>query len=363
MVDIKELIRINLRMPLKSGDLLILRFLRLLFSSRGRFGARQVTADPRQILLVKASERLGNVVLLNSAVDALSSAFSDTLIDLLIPETFTDLLAGDRRINETIGVSKREYIFRPFRLVKLIGDLRKRNYDLAIDCSDVNSHSLTAAAYTISSGARVTAGWRLGARPVFDMEVPRYTEALHAKDMIPRLISGIFSRDLSGDPYFESSSSGSPNENHIVGINCGGRGPKMWPLDSFIELGRRLSSEGFGCEFILGPDERNLRSILKRSLADGCRLLDEMSVVRLKETVKTYSLFVSSDTGPMHLAWTQRVPTIAIFLDSEMEKFKPLSPGSVALDGKSELTVDRVFSMAVKVLRENRVSGVQGVER
>jgi ADP-heptose:LPS heptosyltransferase len=363
LVDIKQLIKINLGMPLKSGELRILRLCRLLFTPRGHFSARQITANPRNILLVKPSERLGNVVLMNSAIDALSSAFPDTGIDLLLPEAFADLMTDNRRISGIVRAGKKEYILNPFKLVKLIGSLRGRAYDMAIDCSDVNSHSLTAAAYTLLSGARVSAGWRLGDRRVFDIEIPRYDQDLHAKDMIPRLFSSIFGGHLSGDPYFESSLPSSPGKETVVGINCGGRGHKRWPLEYFIELGRRLSSEGFGCEFILGPDEKGLRQSLKDRLPDGCRILDEMSIVGLKETIKTYSLFISSDTGPMHLAWTQRVPTIAIFLDSEIEKFKPLSPGSAALDGKGGLTVDRVYELAIKALKRNRASQVPGVER
>jgi heptosyltransferase-2 len=363
LVDIKEVIKINLGMPLKSGELAFLRLLRLLFSPRGRITDRQIPADPRSILLVKPSERLGNLVLMNSAIDALASAFPDSRIDLLLPKAFADILAGDSRINQIIRVRKREYILNPFELIRLIGNLRRRRYDLAIDCSDVNSHSLTAAAYTLLSAPGVSAGWRLGDHGIFDFEVPRYTEALHAIDMIPRLFSAIFGRELSGDPYFESRSSQLGLKESTVGINCGGRGSKRWPLENFMELGRRLSSEGFDCEFILGPDERNQRSEVEGRLANKCRLLTEMAIVQLKETIARYSLFVSSDSGPMHLAWTQRVPTIAIFLESEMEKFKPLSPGSVALDGKSGVTVDRVYDLAIRALKRNSASRAPGVRK
>lgn len=342
---------------------MFLRLLRWLSPPRGRFGDREKVADPKSVLLVKPSERLGNVVLLKSAIDALGTVFPDAIIDLLLPEPFADIMAGDRRINQIIKVGKREYILNPFKLIRQIGRLRRRRYDLAIDCSDVNSHSLTAAAYTLLSGSRNSAGWSIGDHRVFDIEVPRYTETLHAVDMIPRLFSGIFGRKLSGDPYFESGSPDSIDGGFVVGVNCGGRSSKRWPLENFLELGRRFSSAGFDCEFILGPDEKNLRSEVESRLAAKCRLLEEMAIAQLKETIARYSLFVSSDTGPMHLAWTQRVPTLAIFLDSEIGKFKPLSPGSVALEGTGGLSVDRVFDLAMKALKRDQDSNVPRVKR
>ena len=350
-------------MPLKPRELSFLRLLGSLLPSKRRPDFRPILDNPRRILLVKPSERLGNVVLMNSAIGSVYSAHPDISIDLLLPETFADIMAGDRRINEIIRVGKKEYILKPFKLMKLIGSLKGRHYDLAIDCSDVNSHSLTAAAYTLLSRPVISAGWKMGDRPVFDIEIPRYDEVIPVKDMIPRLISGIFGRDLSGDPYFESRSSRSLVQEPVVGINCGGRGSKRWPLENFIELGRRLSLQGIRSEFILGPAEGSMRSELRKNLAENSCLRDEMPAVKLKEVIARYALFVSSDTGPMHLAWTQRVPTIAIFLDSEIEKFKPLSSGSVALDGKVGVSVDRVFQLVMEALNQKIDSRVPGVKR
>jgi ADP-heptose:LPS heptosyltransferase len=306
-------------------------------------------------LLVKQSERMGNVILLNSAVDALSVSFPETTIDLLLPAAYADLMNRDPRVTRIIKAYKREYILRPWRLFTLVGGLRKSGYDLAVDCSDVNSHSLTGAMYTLLSGARITAGWEMGGARIFDIEVPRYSETIHASHMIPRLLSGVFEKELSGDPLFKDSPERPDNDKLIVGINCGGRASKRWPLKNFIELGSRLSERGISVEFILGPDEGDLRTALGEKLPSNSQLLPLMSIRELKEMISRYSLFISSDSGPMHLAWTQAVPTIAIFLDSEIEKFKPLGPASAALDARSGITMDKVFDRVWGVLTNTEV--------
>lgn len=334
----------------------LLRLLRRPGSSSGGIDRGEILKRSGKILLVKQSERMGNVILLNSAIDALSVSLPETTIDLLLPAAYADLMAQDPRIGRIIKVYKRKYILRPWRLLALIRKLRKYKYDLAIDCSDVNSHSSTGAIYTLLSGARVTAGWKMGNDRVFEREIPRYTETLHARDMIPRLLSGVFEMELSGDPFFKAGSKRSRSDEPVVGINCGGRGSKRWPLENFVELGSRLSDKGIKIEFILGPDDKCLRTDISEKLPSNGRLLPLMSVGKLRGTIRKYSAFVSSDSGPMHLGWTQGVPTIAIFLESEIDKFKPLGAGSVALDAKSGLDVDRVFDHVWKILSKTEAA-------
>jgi ADP-heptose:LPS heptosyltransferase len=323
----------------------LLRLLRRPGSSSGGIDRGEILKRSGKILLVKQSERMGNVILLNSAIDALSVSFPETIIDLLLPAAYADLMVPDPRIGRIIKVYKRKYIMRPWRLLALIRKLRKYKYDLAIDCSDVNSHSSTGAIYT------------LGNDLIFERELSRYTETLHAGDMIPRLLSGVFEMELSGDPFFKAGSKRSRSDRPIIGINCGGRGSKRWPLENFVELGSRLSDRGINVEFILGPDEGGLRTDLGEKLPSNGRLLPLLPIRKLKETISKYSVFVSSDSGPMHLAWTQAVPTIAIFLDSEIDKFKPLGAGSVALDAKSGLDIDRVFNHVWKILSKTEAAG------
>jgi ADP-heptose:LPS heptosyltransferase len=265
-------------------------------------------------------------------------------------------MRANSRINAIIPVYKREYILHPWKLAGLIRKIRRNRYDLAIDCSDVNSHSSTGAIYTILANASQTAGWKMGQRKIFDIEVGRYPEIVHANRMYLRLFSGIFGDELDGLPYFNNIDGVAINNKAVIGINCGGRGSKRWPLEKFVEVGKYLSTQGFEVEFILGPEENGLRSTFNRNLPERCRLLPPLSLSELMKTMNSYRVFISSDTGPMHMAWCLRVPTIAIFLDSELEKFKPLSPGSVAIDGQKGIEPEAIAEIAVNIVKSGKVT-------
>lgn len=323
------------------------RVLRL--SRKPSSGKFDPSDDGFRLLLVKQSERMGNIILLNSAINAVKKNFPSVSIDLMLPSAFSSLM-DDSRINRIISIEKRKYTTRPWKLISLFRSLRAAKYDLAIDCSDVNSHSLTGAVYTLLCGSKRTAGWRMSEDRFFDIEIPRYRETIHVSEMYLKLISGIFGRQLEGEPYFTHTPAVA-NDDPVVGINCGGRNSKKWALENFIELGSRLSAKGIKTEFILGPDEGESRMILKENLPENSALIPLTPIRELKNLFCRYTAFVSSDTGPMHLAWSLGIPTVAVFIDSELEKFKPLSPGSVALEAAEGIEVETVCERVAEILQ------------
>ena len=323
------------------------RVLRL--SRKPSSGKFDPSDDGFRLLLVKQSERMGNIILLNSAINAVKKNFPSVSIDLMLPAAFSSLM-DDSRINRIISIEKRKYTTRPWKLISLFRSLRAVKYDLAIDCSDVNSHSLTGAIYTLLCGSKRTAGWRMSEDRFFDIEIPRYRETIHVSEMYLKLISGIFGRQLEGEPYFTHTPAVA-NDDPVVGINCGGRNSKKWALENFIELGSRLSAKGIKTEFILGPDEGESRMILKENLPENSALIPLTPIRELKNLFCRYTAFVSSDTGPMHLAWSLGIPTVAVFIDSELEKFKPLSPGSVALEAIEGIEVETVRERVAEILQ------------
>jgi ADP-heptose:LPS heptosyltransferase len=172
--------------------------------------------------------------------------------------------------------------------------------------------------------------------------------------MYLKLISGIFSREMKGNPFFEEIDDTSKKP-ILVGINCGGRGSKRLPLDNFIELAKMLSDKNINSELILGPAENELRHGLEEKLPVNCNLLPLTPVNKLKETFNRYAVFVTSDTGPMHLAWALKIPVISIFLDSVIEKYRPLSEKSVVFDININFNVENVFHSIMDILESKGI--------
>ncbi len=159
----------------------------------------------------------------------------------------------------------------------------------------------------------------------------------------------------------------------LVCLNpAGGWETKQWPIDRYVELGRRLLGEG--CQIVaLSASPVPERFVeLRKGLGDG--LLDLTGRTSGSEAlaiVSLASLAVSDDSGLMHLAWVQGVPTIGLFGASRSAWSRPEGPRSTGfysedlscgacmqpVCGRSDLlclvrvTVDDVFRTCLDLLR------------
>ncbi len=113
----------------------------------------------------------------------------------------------------------------------------------------------------------------------------------------------------------------------LVGIQPGASDDyKRWPLESFAKVARHLR-DTLGAKFYLNVSnqERYLVGEFKRHLGNGHVFhLSGMEISRSAAVMKACSLFISNDTGPMHMAIGLGIPLIALFCPTYLEDTGPL---------------------------------------
>jgi ADP-heptose:LPS heptosyltransferase len=101
----------------------------------------------------------------------------------------------------------------------------------------------------------------------------------------------------------------------LVCLNpAGGWATKQWSIERYVELGLRLQAEGCCLVALAAAPAPPRFATLKEGL--GSLLIDLTGRTSPGEAVALValcSLAVSDDSGLMHLAWTQGVPTLALF--------------------------------------------------
>lgn len=116
----------------------------------------------------------------------------------------------------------------------------------------------------------------------------------------------------------------------IIGMHpgCGGTAPwREWPEGRFAELINRMADAGIGGSFVItgtkNEREKIARIVGKVKDKERVFVAEGITVPQLFALVSEYDLMVSNDTGPMHIAAAQGVPTIGLFGPNTPVRFGP----------------------------------------
>jgi ADP-heptose:LPS heptosyltransferase len=116
----------------------------------------------------------------------------------------------------------------------------------------------------------------------------------------------------------------------LVGLHVGaGRAVKAWPAIRMAEVGAWVSRERHAVILLTGSSaDRASADELRRALPADAAVIDAvggMHLLTLAAVLTRLSLFVTPDTGPMHLAAAVGTPIVALFGPSSSERWGPLS--------------------------------------
>lgn len=108
---------------------------------------------------------------------------------------------------------------------------------------------------------------------------------------------------------------------------------RRWPAENYVALTRMLLEQVPGVEVVLigGPDDAWVQPHFA-----GLPVMDVIGKYSLVQTIAlldTAAVFVSHDTGPLHLAGLARTGIVALFGPTDPHVFLPQRPGVMALWG------------------------------
>jgi lipopolysaccharide heptosyltransferase II len=305
-----------------------------------RWLPRAAPRATRRVLLLRL-ERIGDLLM---AIDAIRDARADW------PDAQIDLAVGSW--NEPIarlipGVSNVLVADAPWlargsaaswpHLITTARRWRTRGYDLVVNFEpDIRSNFLT---WLTRAPARV--GYGTGGGGAFLTEALAYEPSHHVATNARALIAYAAGRVHEPTDVRPASAALMPAvdattraanlvagaSRPLVGVHAsGGRLSKQWHLDRFAAVARRLAAERGATIVLTGsPTDRAMVDEVASALdgvlvirADGA--LDLPSLAALLEQL---DVFITSDTGPMHLAAAMRTPVVALFGPSDPKRYGP----------------------------------------
>lgn len=296
--------------------------------------------EARMRLLVLAIRALGDVVLTTPIYRTLKDAYPTGRLDVVVERPYGELLHGNPNLDAIYEVERGRDTPRLLSWsaqARLIAALRRKRYDVVVDLFSGPRSALmarlTGAPCRIGEDTRSRGrGW-LYTHPI---PVKREEEHLVVQKLrlVRPLVGEVQETPLElfvlpeeldeAEAVFHSA--GTQRGRRRVGFFPGaGWAHKRWPPERFAALGDILAAEQGADIVLLGGanDGAACEAVAARMRHRPILLCGARPLRATAACIAQMDLFVSNDTGPMHMAVALNVPTIALYGPSNIVKYGP----------------------------------------
>lgn len=282
-------------------------------------------------LLVRATNWLGDAVMCLPAMREIRRAHPGWHITVLARPWVADLYAREDFADAIVLYEMKSVHSGLLGKRRLARELRRERYDRAILLQNAFDAALVAALARIPERIGYARDAR---RPLLTqpIDVPRdgdtpaherfyYLELLRRAGLINELpecsdirLSGAMDAAAAGR---EEWARRGYSPSRWIGVSPGAAfgTAKQWLPERFAEAARQLASECDARVAVFGsPAEARLgRQVAEAAGPEAISLAGETTLREFIDLAATCSLFLTNDSGPMHVACALSVPTVAVF--------------------------------------------------
>jgi len=304
--------------------------------------------------------RLGDVVLLLPALSSLKRAFPEARLTLLTGHRCTPIAELCPAVDETFAVDRvamrdgsRSAALRD--MTRLVREVRRRRFDLVIDFHSFRETNLL----TWLSGAPVRIGMKRYKAPYlnFCFNRPPVIEdkSLHVAAMFEKAVETIiplaeavnkFSRAtplLQGgkwlcipDELKHWACQIGHNASRVAFYIDAPVTERIWPPERFAAVADFAIERWAALPLVIASQQRpDLVERVKQASRNPneLRVFSDLTVPQVAALIASARVFISNDTGPMHIGPALGVRTLGLFSVGYPEHFRPIGPKDTFLKG------------------------------
>ena len=296
-----------------------------------------------QRLLIRSTNWIGDAVMTTPAVRAIRHRFPNTHISLLAKPWVVPVFENSEHIDQLLiydDKGRHKGILGKFRLAR---DLKKYHFDAAI----LLQNAFEAALIAFLSNIPLRIGYNTDVRQLLLTHAVSCTNEIkkkHQTDYYLDILRGIGIKEDNRALYLKLDQKDQFRaekillEQHlslgdkIIGINPGATyGPaKQWPLDRYAHLADNIQAFTKSRVIIFGgPNDKDLGEKISQEMQH--RPIDLSGKTSLGEAmalIERCDLFITNDSGLMHVAAALDVPLVAVFGSTNSVTTGPLSQNS-----------------------------------
>jgi ADP-heptose:LPS heptosyltransferase len=288
-----------------------------------------VNPQPRNILVLDFGQ-LGDVVLSLPALAAIRRRFPQARVTVAAGAAAALVVEMSGSADRTLAIDRVALRDGPklrslALLARLLADVRRARYDLAIDL-----HSLSESNWLAwLSGARERVFAQRGGRSLDFLATMRAPWEERDEHQVDRYLDVLVPLGIAGAPRIPRLPTRPADDEAVqrmlvergvgadavlVGLFPGASQPRRrWPLERFAELASRLEkNDGARIVVFLGPEEAAVAGQVRATFSPSALVFDRLTLSQLASAAARLKLFVSNDSGPMHLAAAVGTPVLLL---------------------------------------------------
>lgn len=285
-----------------------------------------------KILVIK-SAAIGDVLLASPVIENLRYYFPNAEINFLTQKYCKEALTGNPFVSRILTYNL-EWDTGWF----IIKKIRKQKYDMIIDlyCNP------RTALISFLSGAKYKVGFRFKGRTyAYNIKIKPRSAEVHNVEFNLDSLRAIGLKIITNKPKFYI------NDIHrefaanffklndllgkkIIGINPSGTWQtKVWYPEKFVELLKAIDGKFLTILFWGNENEKRIAMKIQTESGGKPILIPETDLKYMAALIEKCSVFLTNDTGPMHIASALGVNVVAIFGPTNPHLQGPLNNNSI----------------------------------
>ncbi|WRA75459.1 lipopolysaccharide heptosyltransferase I [Helicobacter pylori] len=304
-----------------------------------------------KIAIVRLSA-LGDIIVSAVFLAAIKERFADAQIEWFVDERFGAILEHSPYIDKLHPIALKSALktFNPLKIFKLFKSLRAYEYDIVIDMQGLVKSALITqmlkapkkVGFDYASAREGLSAFFYSQKVSIAYDEPilkrNFTLLSQALNLPKNEISESLSSRSKVFSYQDSPKINALNLNQnklkILFVLETSKINKTYPTERFKELA--LALENFQICLLWHADEHKATTLyhaLKHQR--DVLLLPKLTLNEVKALLFKMDVIIGGDTGITHLAWALQKPSITLYGNTPMERFKLESPINVSLTGNS----------------------------
>ncbi|MCQ2755252.1 lipopolysaccharide heptosyltransferase I [Helicobacter pylori] len=304
-----------------------------------------------KIAIVRLSA-LGDIIVSTVFLAAIKECLPNAQIEWFVDERFSAILEHSPYIDKLHPIALKSTLttFNPLKIFKLFKSLRAYEYDIIIDMQGLVKSALITqmlkapkkVGFDYASAREGLSAFFYSQKVSIAYDEPilkrNFTLLSNALNLPKKeILQGLSSR-AKAFSYQDSPKINALNLNQnkpkILFVLETSKVNKTYPTERFKELALML--ENFQICLLWHANEEKAAA-LYHALKHQCDvlLLPKLTLNEVKALLFKMDVIIGGDTGITHLAWALQKPSITLYGNTPMERFKLESPINVSLTGNS----------------------------